>query len=390
MSVSAASVPRERPTATLIVPCLNEAATLGAVLEEARAAIEGDDRFDWTVLVADNGSTDGSPDIAAAHGAAVVAVAERGYGAALDGGIRAATSEWVAYLDADGTYRPADAVRLVHLGAACGAGFAVGNRLRGAIAPGAMPPLHRYLGTPVLTWLLRRLHGSPLGDCNSGIRAVSRSAYIGWRLRSTGMEFASEMLVRASRAGTKTVETPVSLSPSPPGRVPHLRSWRDGMRHLLVLLAMAPGLFWHTGVVLLSGSLAFALPAAAVGMVRLPNGVEVLGPHSQSLALLFGWLGAAFVHLGLVAMDGEPPERRPAFARWLSTLSEGTLFWMLVSLGGGMFAGALSVGGAWISVSFAHLSFQRFTLALLYFTIVPGTLLLGLFHAHLQRRIGRG
>ncbi len=376
------------PTATLVLPCLNEARTLAGVLDEARRAIAADNRFTWRVVVADNGSVDGSVDIALHQGAQVVHVPAKGYGAALDAGIRAATSEWVAFLDADGTYRPEDAVALVHRAHDEGADLAVGNRLQGKVEKRAMPWLHRHLGTPVLSWLLRRLHRSEVGDCNSGVRAMRRSAYLTWSPRSTGMEFASELLVRAAQARAKTVELPVVLRPSPEGRVPHLRTWRDGMRHLLVLLAMAPGFFWHPGVLLLAASFAVAVPSALEGPVAVRPGVEVFGPHSQGVAILAGWMGAVLFHLGLVAMTGRPPSGRPRLARLLTTLPEDVLFWGLVLLGGGLLAGVVHLVRAWTAVEFSHIDFLKFTLALIYFTTIPGTVLVGLFHAHLQRRVG--
>ncbi len=377
-----------RPTATIVLPCLNEARTLAAVLGEVRQAIASDTRFTWRVLVADNGSTDASVDIALHQGAQVIHVATKGYGAALDAGIRAASSEWVAFLDADGTYSPEDAVALVHLAHDEAADLAVGNRLQGTVEKGAMPWLHRHVGTPVLSWFLRRLHGSAVGDCNSGVRAMRRSAYLSWAPRSSGMEFASEMLVKAAQASAVTVESPAALRPSPKGRVPHLKTWRDGMRHLLVLLAMAPGLFWHPGVVLLAASLLVALPGALRGPVAVSPTVEVLGPHSQGVAILVGWLGAVLFHLGLVAMNGRPPSARPRLARLLTTLPEDLLFWGLVIIGGGLVAGVGHMLRAWSDVAFSHLDFLRFTLALIYFTTIPGTVLAGLFHAHLQRRVG--
>jgi hypothetical protein len=376
-----------RPTATLVLPCLNEGRTLSAVLDEARAAIAADARFTWRVVVADNGSTDDSVDVALHSGAQVVHVPVRGYGAALDAGIRAATTEWVAFHDADGTYRPDDAVLLVHLAHDEGADLAVGNRFLGPLEKGAMPWLHRHVGTPVLSWLLRRLHRSAIGDCNSGVRVVRRSAYLGWAPRSSGMEFASELLVRAAQAGAKTVEAPATLRPSPKGRVPHLRTWRDGMRHLLVLLALAPGLFWHPGVLLLATSLALSLPAALRGLTTLPSGIELFGPHTQAVGILLGWLGAILFHLGLVAMSGRPASRQPRLARRLTEMPEDVLFWLLVLLGGGLVGGVARVAWVWSSVHFSHLDFLRFTLALVYFTTIPGTVLVGLFHAHLQRRV---
>lgn len=223
-----------------MLPCLDEATTLGPLLEECRRVLGADVGVRWTVLVVDNGSRDGSPEIAAGAGAEVLRCARRGYGAAVDAGLRAARTPWVLYADADGTYDPRDACRLLaHARAHPGTELVVGSRLAGPIEPGAMPALHRYLGTPVLSAVYRGLHRVPLGDVNSGLRCLWREAYLRWDVRAPGMEFASAMLVAAADAGAVVRELPIGLRRGPPGRTPHLRPWRDGLRHLRVLLGAA-------------------------------------------------------------------------------------------------------------------------------------------------------
>lgn len=246
--------------ATLVLPCLDEAATLGPLLEECRAVLGADAGVRWAILVVDNGSRDGSPEVAARHGVEVLRCAERGYGAAVDAGLRAARTPWVLYADADGTYDPRDARRLLaHARAHPGTDLVVGSRLAGTIEPGAMPALHRYLGTPVLSALYRGLHGVALGDVNSGLRCVRREAYLRWGVRAPGMEFASAMLVAAAAAGASVRELPIGLRRGPAGRAPHLRPWRDGLRHLRVLLGAAA---WRVPLIVL-------LVLATVGLTGL-------------------------------------------------------------------------------------------------------------------------
>lgn len=220
------------------MPCLNEAETLDTCVTKAldymrEAGIDGE------VIVADNGSDDGSPEIAARAGARVVHVPAKGYGSALLAGIEASRGTYVIMGDADDSY---DFTRLEPFVERLREGYdlVMGNRFAGGILPGAMPPLHRYLGNPVLTWVGRLFFRSPLRDFHCGLRGFSREAVGRLNLRTTGMEFASEMVVKASLFGLRVAEVPVTLSPDGRSRPPHLRSWRDGWRHLRFLLLYSP------------------------------------------------------------------------------------------------------------------------------------------------------
>ncbi len=244
---------------TILMPCLNEAATVAACVDAAQSALRGLG-VAGEVIVADNGSTDGSRELAAAHGARVVPVSERGYGAALLAGIEAARGRYVVMGDADLSYDFGETGRYLERLRA-GDDLVMGNRFAGAIEPGAMRPLHRYLGNPVLSALGRLFFGSPVGDFHSGMRGFRREAMLGLHLRTTGMEFASEMIVRASLARLRIGEVPTTLRPDRRGRPPHLRTWRDGWRHLRFLLLYSPRwLFLYPGAVLaLVGLIASAL-----------------------------------------------------------------------------------------------------------------------------------
>jgi hypothetical protein len=231
---------------TILMPCLDEAETIGLCIDKARAflwrsGVKGE------VVVADNGSTDGSQDIARERGARVVAVESRGYGAALIAGIRAARGRFVVMGDADDSY---DFANLDDFVAKLREGYDVvmGNRFRGGIAEAAMPRLHRYLGNPVLSFVGRLFFRSDIGDFHCGLRGFSRDAVLGLDLDCPGMEFASEMVVKATLAGFRMTEVPTTLSQDGRSRPPHLRSWRDGWRHLKLLLEFAPHwLFLYPG-----------------------------------------------------------------------------------------------------------------------------------------------
>jgi len=223
---------------TILMPCLNEAQTVATCVRKARSFL-GRTGIEGEVLVADNGSTDGSPDLAREAGARVVRVARKGYGSALIGGIEAAWGRFVIMADADDSYDFSQLDAFVECLRA-GNTMVIGHRFRGGIRPGAMPLLHRYLGNPVLSLVGRLFFSSRIGDFHCGLRGVDRAAALKLRLRTPGMEFASEMIVRATLAGWRIAEVPTVLSPAGRSRPPHLRSWRDGWRHLRFLLMMSP------------------------------------------------------------------------------------------------------------------------------------------------------
>lgn len=263
----------EGPEVSVVMPCLNEAQTLTGCIREAATAL---DAFGCTyeIVIADNGSTDGSPEIAARNGACVVPVAEKGYGHALRAGIAAARGRFVIMGDADASYDFSHAPRFIEP-LRKGADLVMGNRFLGGVQPGAMPWKNRYIGNPLLSGIGRLFFRSPVGDFHCGLRAFSTDAYHRMDLRTTGMEFASEMVIKAVLLGMNVTEVPTVLRPDGRGgRAPHLRPWRDGWRHLRFMLLYSPRwLFLYPGLALvLLGSLAGAALVAGpieVGRVTL-------------------------------------------------------------------------------------------------------------------------
>lgn len=234
---------------TILMPCLNEAETLAVCIGKAKAFL-GKAGISGEVLIADNGSTDGSQDIAAAIGARVVPVAEKGYGAALLGGIAAAKGRFIIMGDADDSY-DFGALEAFVARLRDGADLVMGNRFQGGIEPGAMPPLHRYLGNPVLSFVGRLFFRIRTGDFHCGLRGFNTESIRKLDLQTTGMEFASEMVVRGALAGLRIEEVPTKLKPDGRSRPPHLRTWRDGWRHLKFLLVYNPRwMFFIPGTVL--------------------------------------------------------------------------------------------------------------------------------------------
>ena len=236
-------------TLSILMPCLNEARTLGTCISKARAYLARQN-FLGEIIVADNGSTDGSIEIAESLGASVVAVPQRGYGNALQTGIKAAHGKFVIMGDSDDSYDFGSLEAFVEKLQA-GYDLVMGNRFEGGIKDGAMPPLHRYFGNPLLTAIGRLLFKSPVNDFYCGLRGFRREAILQLGLSSPGMEFALEMIVKSTISRLRITEVPTTLHPDGRGRPPHLRSWRDGWRSLRFYLLLSPeGLFLYPGLAL--------------------------------------------------------------------------------------------------------------------------------------------
>jgi hypothetical protein len=283
---------------TILMPCLNEAETLAVCIDKARGYLERSGVV-GEVLIADNGSTDGSQLIAEEHGARVVAVPERGYGAALIGGIHAARGRYVIMGDADDSYdfQNLDAMieRLRE-----GDDLVMGNRFQGGIMKGAMPFLHKYLGNPVLSFLGRLLFRIPVGDFHCGLRGFSRESMLKLRLKSSGMEFASEMVVKSALHKLKFSEVPTVLRKDGRSRPPHLKTWRDGWRHLKFLLLHSPAwLFVYPGFALIALGLAGSALLSR-GAVHVTPTLE-LSIHTMIVSCFAVLIGAQFVSFGALA-----------------------------------------------------------------------------------------
>jgi len=247
---------------TVVMPCLNEAETVATCVRKATAFI-ADSGISGEVVVADNGSTDGSQQLAEDAGARVVDIADKGYGNALMGGILAARGEYVIMGDADDSYDFTNLMPFVEE-LRKGSDLVMGNRFQGGIEPGAMPPLHKYLGNPVLSFVGRLFFRSKIGDFHCGLRGFRRDSAIALGLQATGMEFASEMVVKATLAKQKITEVPTTLKKDGRSRPPHLRSWRDGWRHLRFLLLFSPRwLFFVPGIVIGAAGLVIGALVAA-------------------------------------------------------------------------------------------------------------------------------
>ena len=341
---------------SIVMPCLNEAETIGRCIAKARAFLTNN-TVSGEIVVADNGSTDGSQAIARAHGARIVEVAERGYGSALMAGIHAARGTYVVMGDSDDSYDFGalngflDRLRQGH-------DLVMGNRFAGGIAPGAMPALHRYLGNPVLSAIGRAFFRSPCRDFHCGLRGFRRAAILALDLQSPGMEFASEMVVKATIQGLAITEVPTILSPDGRGRPSHLRSWRDGWRHLRFLLLFSPRwLFFYPGCLLFLGGLA-AMAWLLPGPQRV--GTIAFDIHTlfyASLAVVVGFQSMLFWVFARIygAREGIVPSD-PWFRSLVGVFTlEAGLICGVAMLLGGIALGCYALG-SWNEENFGALS----------------------------------
>lgn len=320
---------------SIIMPCLNEAETLAICIGKARDYLERH-KIAGEVLIADNGSSDGSQEIATNSGARVVPIPERGYGSALRGGIAAAKGQYIIMGDADDSY---DFTNLSPFLEKLRQGYdlVMGNRFQGGIKPGAMPVLHKHLGNPVLTWLGRLFFGSPCGDFHCGLRGFSKQAIEQLNLRTTGMEFASEMVVKASLYGLKITEVPTTLSPDGRSRPPHLKTWRDGWRHLRFLLMYSPRwLFLYPGLALM-----FLGLIATIWFMTQPR-VHTLLYSATALIIGFQIVSFAIFTKAFAISEGLLPEDRKLrrFLRYIN-LEVGLIIGVILlvlGMGGSLYA----------------------------------------------------
>jgi hypothetical protein len=337
------------PEVSVVIPCLNEAQSIAFCVDKAFAAYKSAD-IRGEVVVADNGSTDGSIEIAEAHGARIVHATTRGYGNALKKGIEEARGEFIIMGDADDSYDFSEVPKFVEKWRE-GSEFVMGNRFTGGIKPGAMPWSHKIVGNPGLTAILNRFFGAGIGDAYCGMRGFTKHLYNEMEPRTTGMEFALEMVIKASKMGTKVSEVPITLWPDKRGRAPHLRTFHDGWRSLRFMLLYAPNwLFVAPGgfLLLLGLGLVFWLFPG-----QQPVGRVIFDIHTMLYGMIFALLGAQIISIGLFAKVYSFAERfspnQRSLERWLSRikLEHGLL------LGGGLMligaAGSVWLVSEWIA-----------------------------------------
>jgi len=378
-----------------VMPCLNEEVTLATCIRKAQQCfaslgIHGE------VVIADNGSSDRSIEIARELGARVVHQPVKGYGAALTAGIEAAEGDIIVMADADDSYDWLGMGPFIEK-VRSGYDLVMGNRFKGGIASGAMPPLHRYLGNPVLSTLARIVHRAPVGDFHCGLRAFTKDAWRRMRLRTSGMEFATEMVVSAARAGMRITEVPTTLKPDGRNRAPHLRSFRDGWRHLRFIFTYAPNYLYMT-----PGGIMMVLGIAIVAMLSrgpIELGGHFIGIHFLALGSLLTLTGFNVINLGILAKAiavSQLPEADSRIRRWALnqfTLESGLIFGLVLLLAGMGIDCYILV--KWLNKAGAsqeetvHVAFAASTMIVLGLNIMFSSFLLNMFMSDQRDRLTR-
>ena len=350
------------PEVSVVIPCLNEARSIGLCIDKALAAFS-QAGMAGEVVVADNGSSDGSVEIAERHGARVVHAAIKGYGHALRKGIEKAHGQFIIMGDADDSYDFAELLRFVDKWRE-GSELVMGNRFKGGIKPGAMPWLHQHIGNPALTAILNRFFHAGVGDAYCGMRGFTRRVYNEIDPRTTGMEFALELAIKAAKLGVEISEVPIALWPDKRGRPPHLRTFHDGWRSLRFMLLYAPNwLFLAPGI---------ALFLIGIGLVSwlLPGprhvGHAIVDIHTMLFGMMFALVGAQIIAIGLFAKVFSYAERfsnnHHSLERWLRRvkLEQGLVLGAILTVGGG--AGSCWLLWKWVASDFGPFDQLRFVI----------------------------
>jgi len=375
-----------RPSFAFVIPCLNEEKTLPLVLDKIKKVCSRELKsFNTEIIVSDNGSTDRSVETAISKEVKVVHCAENGYGAAINFGVLNTNADYVIFADADDTYDFRESSKFVNE-ALKGVDLIIGNRLNDVVSRKAMPFLHRRVGTPTLNFIINFLYGkkdNKIYDCNSGFRCFRRESFLKWNIKSTGMEFASEMLAKALKHNARISHVPVKLHQDLPGRVPHLKTWRDGMRHLLQIISEAPEFFFKVSRSLFTASFTGIIISLFWGPLNI-MGFSVFGIHTMLLLFLLAVFSVTLFGIGLGL--SVKTQSSVKLYNLIMSLPEDKLFWMslvifIVSLG--FFIGLLIY---WGTKGFSNIDLTRETV----FFVVLGTigiqLISSIIFAHLIKR----
>lgn len=377
---------------SFVLPCLNEERNLRSVIERIddirRAGLH--DR-ETEIIVSDNGSTDRSVEIATDAGAKVVTCHEKGYGANLKNGISHAQYPIVVFADVDNTYDLGESIGLIHKLEASNSALVLGSRFKGTIHRGAMPLLHQYLGTPVLNFLINLFHRRnkvSITDCNSGFRCFYKREFDAWGIASDGMDFASEMLLKAFKSGADVEEVPITLSRNDKDRVPHLKTWQDGMKHLLRFFVESPDFFFFVGVTLFLLGISILVPSYIVDIIQF-GPWRILGTHTTMIANLVAGTGIQIWCFGAFIALKDYKEKLPVKLTylWVIEIREDKLFWFVFLYFLSIFIVLGYIFILWESHSFKFLNVEDNLLLIIFSITGLSTLVVNILAIHILKRI---
>ena len=377
--------PQSNIDLSFIFPCLNEKDTISLCIEQLEAILKKT-KINYEIIISDNGSTDGSLDIAKQYDVRIINTKEKGYGEALKNGFAHALGKYIAFADIDGSYPLEFIPQMYKTIIKEDADMVVASRMTGVIEKGAMPFTHRYLGTPVLTKIIDWLFCGNLTDCNSGFRLMKKSSYEQWQTRSSGMEFASELLIKALKAKAKIIEIPAGLNKDKRHKPPHLNTWRDGMRHLLFILAEAPKFFESIGLLMFLTFSALQVLSFFVSPLHLGN-ITILNYHSQIIFIILSSLGIQVWGFSMLLYLFNANEHPYPISKYMINIPEEKLLLVLIAV-------ILLIGWciASVFISWAKVNFQELNLLynLLFYVYIVTTLCSGIFSLlsiHVLKRV---
>ena len=372
---------------TIVLPVLNEVQTLQLCLDEINNTLNNLD-IKYHIIVSDNGSDDGSIGIATdSENTTLLHVEQKGYGSALKAGIDAANSKYIVFADADYTYPFSLLKTLYQRITNSNADMIIASRFKGDIEDGAMPFLHRYLGTPVLTKSINILYGANYSDCNSGYRIFKKSAYDEWNMSSSGMEFASEMLIKAVKAKHTIIEIEGGLRKDIRiDRVPHLKTWRDGMRHLLYIFSQSPRFFEKTGIFLFIISAIFSFSSTGDGFL-LFNKIGIFGLHSQIIFASLMIIGVELYTTSFVLFLNSKDKYSSIWTKKLLEIRDDYLFFSLVIVISCMLLGFILFLEYWIEHQMQSINLHTEVLFIASLLLSSYILISNLLKFHLLKRV---
>ncbi len=374
---------------SFVFPCLNEEETMEYCILELKNALEQTD-INYEIIVSDNGSTDRSVEIAKTLGARVVYADKRGYGEALKKGFAEAKGKFIAFADIDGSYPLSFLPEMYKKIVEEDADMVVASRMKGIVEKGAMPFLHRYLGTPVLTKLINLFFRGKLSDCNSGFRIFKKESYEKWNVNSSGMEFASELLIKVLKHKGKVLEIPAGLRPDKRSRKPHLRTWRDGMRHLLFILSETPKFFEWLGISFVGLATVFYLMSIILGVTEIGN-VVIFDYHSKLLLLFMMIIGLQFWFFSAFLYVSKADDKPTKLTNYLIQLKEEMLFLFCLLLMMITLCLVIVLVSYWGAHNFQNMHLIHPLLDISYWIIFFFLSCMGLMQIHiLKRTINRG
>ncbi|MBP5398927.1 MAG: glycosyltransferase family 2 protein [Alphaproteobacteria bacterium] len=370
---------------SFVFPCLNEEKTMELCVNELLDVIKNM-KAKCEIIISDNGSTDNSLNIAKKLPVRVVNTPQKGYGSALRNGFEHAKGKYIAFADIDGSYPLKFLPQMYEAALKEDADMVIASRMTGEIEKNAMPWLHRHIGTPILTMLINLFFKGKLTDCNSGFRLMKKTAYESWNTTSDGMEFASELLIKALKNKAKMVEIPAGLRVDKRSKVPHLNTWKDGMRHLLFILSECPRLFENIGFILLVlFSLIFGV-ARIFSPLKIGN-ITFLNYHTQIVCIIFATLGMQLYMYSSMLYVLRPKEKPRKVLATLLDIKEDRLLFLIFAIFLLVGYGVIKLFYTWIKTDFQELNMLYDMLLYVYLVSVLSSGAIGLLGAHIVKKV---